>query len=127
MGRKVVAARGQGPPSSLELRMASAEFEDSLALRPYGHRLGLLLTEGPAEVHALGEGLCLPLTLGQWLGRNGGSGLGLLPAGPGLWGSDLLRHADEGHFFCSLFSKTGGSSAFRVGCDQQPRDHCRAQ
>lgn len=48
--------------SFLELRMASLELGDTLALSPHGQRLGLLPTEGPAEVHALGKGRCLPLT-----------------------------------------------------------------
>lgn len=40
----------------------------------------------PAEVHALGGRACLPFTLGQWLGRNGGLGLGLLSHRTGFLG-----------------------------------------
>lgn len=76
---------------------------ETLALRPHGPRLGLLPTEGPAEVHALGEGLFLPLTWPvagkEWRLRPGPAALQGEVPGP------RPPEACRGglHFFCPMF------------------------
>lgn len=77
-------ARGQGPPSSLGLRMASAELGYTPALRLLGRRLGLLPAEGPQQrcMH-MGKGPHLPLLWASGWGRNGGVGWACCSAGLG--------------------------------------------